>query len=159
MGTKTNHRRLTQMALGLPVFVLLVSYAAIAIHTGNPWPWLEVVHESGGRTLLSTVLYFEHAPPIATKRLSVGGQGRVVYRYKQPFRDGSTRAKLQPRHQCEQIRFRYWPRLCDNSNFKNPSGKLRLVCLIYWPEDGPKSKPLAKNMFLWNDSPLTENQK
>jgi hypothetical protein len=29
-------------------------------------------------------------PPIATKRLSVDGRGRVVYRYRQPFRDGST---------------------------------------------------------------------
>jgi hypothetical protein len=35
-------------------------------------------------------------PPIATKRLSVDGQGRVVYRYKQPFRDGSTHVALEP---------------------------------------------------------------
>ena len=33
---------------------------------------------------------------IATKRLSIDGQGRVVYRYKQPFRDGSTHVILEP---------------------------------------------------------------
>ena len=35
-------------------------------------------------------------PPIATKRLSVDTRGRVVYRYKQPFRDGSTHVLLEP---------------------------------------------------------------
>jgi len=33
---------------------------------------------------------------IATKHLSVDGRGRVVYRYKQPFRDGSTHVLLEP---------------------------------------------------------------
>jgi hypothetical protein len=33
---------------------------------------------------------------IATKRLSVDAQGRVVYRYKRPFRDGSTHVVLEP---------------------------------------------------------------
>jgi hypothetical protein len=33
---------------------------------------------------------------IATKRLSVDGRGRVVYRYRQPFRDGSTHVLLEP---------------------------------------------------------------
>ena len=33
---------------------------------------------------------------VATKRLSVDNQGRVVYRYKQPFRDGSTHVVLEP---------------------------------------------------------------
>jgi len=47
--------------LCVPVLVMLVSYVAIAAHTGNVWPWFEVVHESGNRTLLGTVLYFEHA--------------------------------------------------------------------------------------------------
>jgi hypothetical protein len=35
-------------------------------------------------------------PPIATKRLSVDGRGRVVYQYKHPFRDGSTHVVLEP---------------------------------------------------------------
>ena len=34
--------------------------------------------------------------PIASKRLSVDGRGRVVYRYKRPFRDGSTQVVLEP---------------------------------------------------------------
>jgi hypothetical protein len=33
---------------------------------------------------------------MATQRLSVDGQGRVVYRYKRPFRDGSTHVVLEP---------------------------------------------------------------
>jgi hypothetical protein len=33
---------------------------------------------------------------VATKRLSVDRQSRVVYRYKQPFRDGSTHVVLEP---------------------------------------------------------------
>jgi len=33
---------------------------------------------------------------VATKRLSVDGRGRVVYQYKQPFRDGSTHVVLEP---------------------------------------------------------------
>ncbi|MDH4002517.1 MAG: transposase [Xanthomonadales bacterium] len=33
---------------------------------------------------------------MATKRLSVDGRGRVVYRYKHPFRDGSTHVVLEP---------------------------------------------------------------
>jgi len=33
---------------------------------------------------------------IATQRLSVDNRGRVVYRYKQPFRDGSTHVVLEP---------------------------------------------------------------
>jgi hypothetical protein len=35
-------------------------------------------------------------PPIATKRLSVDDRGRVVYQYKNPFRDGSTHVVLEP---------------------------------------------------------------
>jgi len=33
---------------------------------------------------------------IATKRLSVDEHGRVLYRYKRPFRDGSTQVILEP---------------------------------------------------------------
>jgi len=35
-------------------------------------------------------------PPIATKCLSVDGRDRVVYQYKHPFRDGSTRVVPGP---------------------------------------------------------------
>jgi len=49
------------MAWALPMVVMLGAYAAIAIHTGNWWPWFEFVHESGDRTLMDTVLYYQHA--------------------------------------------------------------------------------------------------
>lgn len=45
---------------------------------------------------LGTSVPLHYRPPVATKRLSVDGRGRVVYRYKQPFRDGSTHVILQP---------------------------------------------------------------
>ena len=50
-------------------------------------------------------------PPIATRRLSVDGRGRVVYQYKQPFRDGSIHVVLVlvplPTYKFSQ--FRTWP--------------------------------------------------
>jgi hypothetical protein len=48
-------------------------------------------------------------PPIATKRLSVDSQGRVVYRYQQPFRDGSTHGVLEPLPTYELSQARFWP--------------------------------------------------
>ena len=47
-------------AWGLALAVLAVAYLVIAAYTGNPFPWFEVVHESGDRTLLQTVFFFEH---------------------------------------------------------------------------------------------------
>jgi hypothetical protein len=41
--------------------VVAVSYAALAVRAGTPWPWSSVVHEDGQRTLLDTVFYFAHA--------------------------------------------------------------------------------------------------
>jgi len=90
MGIKTTRRLFTLVSpghsfpgllfLGLPVIVLLISYAAIAIHTGNLWPWFEVVHENGSRTLLGTVLYFEHAarelPLDVVLGIAIGGSAR-----------------------------------------------------------------------------------
>jgi hypothetical protein len=45
----------------VPLLVMLAAFGTIAAYTGNIWPWYEVVHESGNRTLLDTVFYFEHA--------------------------------------------------------------------------------------------------
>ena len=47
--------------LYLPVVVMLAAYGAIAAFTGNLLPWLEIVHESGERTLVGSVLYYQHA--------------------------------------------------------------------------------------------------
>ena len=47
------------------------------------------------RGLLERRCRYITRPPFATKRLSVDGQGRVVYQYKQAFRDGSTQMALE----------------------------------------------------------------
>jgi ribosomal protein S27E len=54
------------------------------------------VCEAWQRTRLERLCRYITRPPIATKRLSVDVQGRVVYRYKHPFRDGSTHVVLEP---------------------------------------------------------------
>jgi len=48
------------------------------------------------RSRLERLCRYITRPPIATKRLSVDHRGRVLYRYKQPFRDGSTHVVLEP---------------------------------------------------------------
>lgn len=94
MGNMTFHRPLALITLGLPVLVLVASYGAIAVHTGNVWPWLEVIHESGNRNLLGSVLYFEHAarelPLDVVLGIAVGGsalwalpRGGVASRHRQ----------------------------------------------------------------------------
>ena len=54
------------------------------------------VCEAYQRSRLERLCRYITRPPIATKRLSVDGRGRVVYQYKQPFRDGSTHVVLEP---------------------------------------------------------------
>lgn len=41
--------------------VLLAAFVLICVRTGSAWPWNLVVHEDGRRTLVLTILYFEHA--------------------------------------------------------------------------------------------------
>ena len=68
--------------------VLLIAYGAVAVYTHNPWPWHEVVHESGDRTLLGTVLYFEHAARELPLDLLLGAAvgGSVLFAF--PRREG-----------------------------------------------------------------------
>lgn len=54
------------------------------------------VCEAWQRSRLERLCRYITRPPIATKRLSVDTRGRVVYRYKHPFRDGSTHVVLEP---------------------------------------------------------------
>jgi len=54
------------------------------------------VCEAWQRSRLERQCRYITRPPIATKRLSVDDRGRVVYRYKHPFRDGSTHVVLEP---------------------------------------------------------------
>jgi hypothetical protein len=41
--------------------VLLLAFIVICLHVGTTWPWMRVVHEDGRRTLIDTILYFDHA--------------------------------------------------------------------------------------------------
>ena len=52
--------------------------------------------EAHQRRKLEKLCRYITRPTIVTDRLSLDGQGRVVYRYKRPFRDGSTHVVLAP---------------------------------------------------------------
>lgn len=71
------------LLFGLPVAVLLVSFAALCKLAGTLWPWNRVLHEDGERTLLGTVFYFEHATrellPDVILALAVAGAVRYFY--------------------------------------------------------------------------------
>jgi hypothetical protein len=54
------------------------------------------VCETYQRSKLERLCRYITRPPIATRRLLVDDRGRVMYRYKQPFRDGSTHVVLEP---------------------------------------------------------------
>lgn len=49
--------RLMQIAGG----VMIAAYVGVCIQARTAWPFSVVVHEDGRRTLLQTILYFEHA--------------------------------------------------------------------------------------------------
>jgi hypothetical protein len=68
---------------------LLTQAAGFSLHAAT-------VCEAWQRSRLERLCRYITRPAIATKRLSVDRQGRVVYRYKQPFRDGSTHVVLEP---------------------------------------------------------------
>lgn len=61
----------------LPAGVLLVAFVGLCVMTGTAWPWNQVVHEDGVRTLLGTVFYVEHGTrellPDALLALAVAG--------------------------------------------------------------------------------------
>jgi hypothetical protein len=68
---------------------LLARLAGFSLHAAT-------VCEAHQRSRLERLCRYITRPPIATKRLSIDGQGRVIYRYKHPFRDGSTHVVLEP---------------------------------------------------------------
>ena len=68
---------------------LLAKVAGFSLHAAT-------VCEAYQRSRLERLCRYITRPPIATKRLSVDGRGRVVYQYKHPFRDGSTHVVLEP---------------------------------------------------------------
>jgi len=80
----------------LPAAVLSVAYAAICFFTRNPWPWHEIVHESGDRTLIGTILYYQHAarelPLDIILGLAVAGSVLFVFPAGRPRLSERTRA-------------------------------------------------------------------
>ncbi len=54
------------------------------------------VCEAHQRSKLERLCRYITRGPIAARRLSVDDRGRVIYRYKRPFRDGSTHVVLEP---------------------------------------------------------------
>ena len=72
-----------------PTVPMLARMYGFSLHAGT-------VCEAHQRNKLERLCCYITRPPIATKRLSIDDHGRVVYRYKRPFRDGSTHVVLQP---------------------------------------------------------------
>ena len=72
-----------------PTIPLLARMYGFSLHAGT-------VCEAHQRSKLERLCRYITRPPIATKRLSVDDLGQVVYRYKRPFRDGSTHVVLEP---------------------------------------------------------------
>ena len=72
-----------------PSISLLARVAGFSLHAAS-------VCEAHQRSRPERLCRYITRPPIATKRLSVDGRGRVVYQYKHPFRDGSTHVVLEP---------------------------------------------------------------
>jgi len=72
-----------------PNIPLLARRAGFSLHAAT-------VCESHQRSRLERLCRYIPRPPIATRRLSVDDRNRIVYRYKQPCRDGSTHVVLEP---------------------------------------------------------------
>jgi hypothetical protein len=67
---------------------LLARIAGFSLHAAS-------VCKAHQRGRLERLCRYITRPPIATQRLSVDDQGRVVYQYKHPFRDGSIHVVLE----------------------------------------------------------------
>ena len=82
--------------------LLLAKVAGFSLHATT-------VCEAFQRRRLECLCRYITRPPVATKRLSVDRQGRVVYEYKQPFRDGSTHVVLETTRIKTYCEFHSWP--------------------------------------------------
>jgi hypothetical protein len=71
---------------GIPPLARLYGFS---LHAGT-------VCEANQQSELERLCRYITRPPVATKRLSIDDRGRVVYRYRRPFRDGSTHVILEP---------------------------------------------------------------
>jgi hypothetical protein len=75
-----------QEELNLPVLATMYGFS---LHAGTGC-------EAHQRSKPERLCRYITRPPVATKRLAVDDHGRVVYRYRRPFRDGSTHVILEP---------------------------------------------------------------
>lgn len=93
IGPHAGRKALTLYSVPLveeqPNILLLARMYGFSLHAGT-------VCEAHQRSKLERLCRYITRPPIATKRLCVDDQGRVIYRYKKPFRDGSTHVVLEP---------------------------------------------------------------
>ena len=75
-------RELGAGMLAFALGVVVIAYVVICARTGSAWPWLEVVHEDGQRTLLGSLFYFEHAmrelPLDLLLALAIGGSALAI---------------------------------------------------------------------------------
>jgi hypothetical protein len=70
---------------GVPVLTLTAGFIAICVHFGTAWPWSAAVHESGNRTLLQTIFYFEHAlGELPLEWLLAAAVAGAVLRFRKP---------------------------------------------------------------------------
>jgi hypothetical protein len=116
---------------------LVASIGGFSLHAGT-------VCEPWQRSRLERLCRYITRPPVATKRLSVDVQGRVVYRYKRPFRDGSTHVVLEPLELMAHIPVRH------------PSGDLwssksAILPICHGQTGGPRSQAKAEPYsFSWS---------
>jgi ribosomal protein S27E len=68
---------------------LVAKIGGFSLHAGTEC-------EAWQRDRLERLCRYITRPPVAIERLATDSQGRVVYRYRQPFRDGSTHVLLEP---------------------------------------------------------------
>ena len=55
-----------------------------------------VACEAGERTKLERVCRYMARPPVAEDRLSIDGDGLIIYQLKRPFSDGTTHVLFEP---------------------------------------------------------------
>ncbi len=63
--------------------------AGFSLHAG-------VAAKAGQRDKLERLCRYVARPPVAERRLSLTGQGKVRYRLKTPYRDGTTHVIFEP---------------------------------------------------------------
>ena len=82
----------------LPMTALGLAFVGICVMVGSAWPWHEVVHEDGTRTLLDTIFYFEHATrellPDLVVALAAAGAVRFFLPPNRRTVDGRGRRRL-----------------------------------------------------------------